>query len=85
MILFMSKMSRLLLRKLHYVEESSRLQSASGVWRAERDLRLTSSNFGKIFLRRVQRKAAPLVKCRSFKGNINTRFGLAQEANAILE
>ena len=38
--------------KITYVEEASRLQSANGVWRAETAVRLTS-NFGKVYLRRV--------------------------------
>jgi hypothetical protein len=48
--------------KIKYVEESSRLQSESGVWHAERRVRLTASNFGRIFTRQRKNNLAPLIK-----------------------
>jgi hypothetical protein len=74
--------------KMKYVEESSRLQSESGVWHAERRVRLTASNFGRIFTRQRKNKLAPLIKSvihSPFKGNANTRYGLAQENNTVFE
>ena len=74
--------------KIKYIEECSRLQAGSGVWHAERRLRLTASHFGRVYRRLSNSKLAPLVKLMlysPFKGNANTRYGLAQESFTLLE
>ena len=56
--------------------------TATAIWKAERRLRITSSNVKSIDQRRPTTTAAPLVQrllYNSFKGNAATRYGLAQE------
>ena len=63
-------------------------QSASGLWRQERGIRLTSSWFGEIMSRRPTTPVAPIVKrilYPSFKGNMFTRYGLAAETSTRQE
>ncbi|XP_060577969.1 uncharacterized protein LOC132735083 [Ruditapes philippinarum] len=63
-------------------------QSLSDTWRKERNIRLTSSNFGKVMARRSTNVSSALVKnmlYSKFQGNIHTIRGLTQEQNTIIE
>ena len=56
--------------------------TARAIWKAERRLRITSSNVKNIDQRRSTTASAPLVQrllYSNFKGNTATRYGLAQE------
>lgn len=74
--------------EIQHIEQNSRRQSQSELWMKERRCRLTSSNFGKVFSRRLSNVSSCLVKTllyNKFSGNINTVRGLAQEDDTILE
>ncbi|XP_053391946.1 uncharacterized protein LOC128554670 [Mercenaria mercenaria] len=63
-------------------------QSASQLWKKERHIRLTSSNFGKVMKRRTSNVSDNIVKnmlYTQFRGNMFTIRGLEQEANTIIE
>ncbi|XP_069134324.1 uncharacterized protein [Argopecten irradians] len=64
------------------IEIESRNQSSSAVWKSERKIRLTSSNFASVFKRNPSLKVAPIVRTllySSFKGTAAMRKGIALE------
>jgi len=74
-------------KEIEHIEMSTRQQN-NEEWHSERKIRLTSSNFGKVYLRRPTNTSTCLVKnllYTKFKGNINTVRGLAQEEHTKTE
>lgn len=70
------------------IQSSTSKQSSSGLWHSERRIRLTASNFGKVYRRRPSIPVKNLVKSllySNFKGNRHTRNGLLQERSTIEE
>ena len=63
-------------------------EAASGIWKSERRLRITSSNVKIIAQRRPTTPSAPTVKqllYSSFTGNAATRYGLRQEGSSCFK
>lgn len=57
------------------IQSSTSKQSSSGLWHSERRIRLTASNFGKVYRRRPSIPVKNLVKSllySNFKGNRHT-------------
>lgn len=74
--------------EIQAIENASVGQCNSDLWKKERHIRLTSSNFGKIMPRRLNNVSTSLAErmlYSKFKGNIHTIRGLAQEKNTIIE
>ena len=70
------------------MKKNSINQSQSELWKKERSIRLTSSNFGKVISRSNTNVSTALVNnmlYSKFSGNIHTIRGLAQEDNTIIE
>ena len=70
------------------IENDSIEQSNSDIWKKERHVRLTSSNFGKVISRRSTNVSGLLVErmlYSKFKGNLHTIRGLSQERHTITE
>ena len=74
--------------EIQAIENASVEQCNSDIWKKERHIRLTSSNFGKIMSRRLNNVSTSLAQrmlYSKFKGNIHTIRGLAQEKHTIIE
>lgn len=74
--------------EIKQIENTTKDQALSMVWKAERQIRLTSSNFGNIMSRKQSNISNKIVKnllYTSFRGNLHTVRGLAQEQNTIIE
>jgi len=70
------------------LEENSRGQSTSELWKAERRKRVTASNFGKICKMRAttsSQKTVVSLLYSEFKGTAATRYGIEHEGAAIAE
>ena len=70
------------------VEQQTKDQSQSKLWKEERKKRLTTSNFGCVMKRNPKLKVAPLVKnilYSDFHGNKFTRLGIEKEDITIKE
>lgn len=64
------------------IEKSTKNQSESDLWRAERSIRLTASNFGKVCKLRVTTSRKNIVKSilyNTFAGNSSTNYGIENE------
>ena len=75
-------------KKMLEIEENTKEQSNSKLWKLERKKRLTTSNFGCVFKRKVSLKVAPLVRTilhSKFKGTKWTEIGLENESAAVKE
>ena len=69
------------------IEVATKAQSLSVTWQEERKRRLTASNFGEVFKKNTSRSVTALatrLMYNSFKGNIHTSRGLAQETTIVL-
>ena len=74
--------------EIEQIENTTKDQSLSMVWKAERQIRLISSNFGNIMSRKQSNISNKIIKnllYTSFERNIHTVRGLAQEQNTIIE
>lgn len=64
------------------IEQNTKDQSDSELWRSERKKRLTSSNYGEVMSRTINNNSNCLVKkllYSNFRGNTYTRKGLSEE------
>ncbi len=85
---YMEKEVNITERQSEAVEQSTTLQSGSGVWKEERRKRLTASGFGEVCKRNPKLKVEPYVRRKlygSFNGNQYTRHGLQQERATIID
>ncbi|XP_060858281.1 uncharacterized protein LOC132935681 [Metopolophium dirhodum] len=64
------------------LEESTKNQSESELWKVERSIRLTASNFGKVCKLRLTTSRKNTVKSilyNTFSGNLSTNYGIENE------
>lgn len=64
------------------LEESTKNQSESELWKVERSIRLTASNFGKVCKLRATTSRKNTVKSilyNTFSGNLSTNYGIENE------
>ena len=70
------------------IEENTKEQSNSKVWKVEREKRLTSSNFCYIFIGKASFRLALIVRSilhSDFKGTIWTQYGVKNELAEVKE
>ena len=75
-------------KEIKPIEVNTREQSNCDLWKSERQLKLTSSNFGKVVNRRPTNFTKSLMETiiyPKFKGNIHTIRGLNKEKHTITE
>uniref|UniRef100_A0A2S2PQZ9 Uncharacterized protein n=1 Tax=Schizaphis graminum TaxID=13262 RepID=A0A2S2PQZ9_SCHGA len=68
--------------EIKILEKSTKNQSESDLWKAERSIRLTASNFGKVCKLRVTTSRKNTVKTilyNAFSGNSSTNYGIENE------
>ena len=75
-------------KEITEIEKQTVDQSGNELWKKERQIRLTSSNFGIVMARRSTNVSTSIVQriiYSKFKGNIHTIRGLTQEKNTVIE